>query len=535
MEPVLTPEAMDEADRRTIAAGTPVDVLMERAGRAVAWEVRRVAHGTLRAARRASCAARATTAATGSSPRACSRAGACGPACSSSPTGSTTSRSTRALADAHVAVDAMFGTGFRGALEGDAALVAEQLAAWDGPTVAVDIPSGVDGLRGLVARAHRARRPARSPSPRASPVWCSSPGARTPARSWSPTSGSTSGPGRTRGLVTDDDVRAWLPPPGARRAQVAVGGDGRRRLGRHDRRADVREPRRDAGRRRDRVVRVARGRRRARRLRHRGDHAPAARHAERRPGPERGGAGAGGDRPVRRARASVPGSGPTRQVGLAVRALVAEARAPLVLDADGLNALAGDFAAFDARRTLGAPAVLTPHTGEYERLMGRPVGDDRIAAACALAERSGAVVLLKGPGTVVAAPGGRGGAQPDRRRRARDRGQRRRAHRDRRRVPGPGDAARSRRRRRRRGCTGPPPTGWWRPTAPASSPATSSGACRVRCRPWEWPHERSVREPGIPASNGAGASAPEHTSERRGRVSGPQGASLRAGDESGQA
>ena len=95
-----------------------------------------------------------------------------------------------------------------------------------------------------------------------------------------------------------------------------------------------------------------------------------------------------------------------------MRALVAEARAPLVLDADGLNALTGDFTAFDARRTLGAPAVLTPHEGEYERLMGRPVGDDRIEAACTLAERSGAVVLLKGPGTVVAAPGGRVALNP---------------------------------------------------------------------------------------------------------------------------
>jgi NAD(P)H-hydrate epimerase len=101
-----------------------------------------------------------------------------------------------------------------------------------------------------------------------------------------------------------------------------------------------------------------------------------------------------------------PGLGSDAEVGFAVRALVAEARVPLVLDADGLNALAGDFAALGARRTLGAPAVLTPHAGEYERLMGRPVGDDRIEAACTLAERSGAVVLLKGPGTVVAAPGG---------------------------------------------------------------------------------------------------------------------------------
>ena len=105
-----------------------------------------------------------------------------------------------------------------------------------------------------------------------------------------------------------------------------------------------------------------------------------------------------------RAFALGPGLGAEPAIRPAVCALVAEARVPLVLDADGLNALEGDLAPLRARVTLGAPAVLTPHEGEYARLMGEPVGGDRIAAARALAERSGAVVLLKGPGTVIAGP-----------------------------------------------------------------------------------------------------------------------------------
>ena len=50
--------------------------------------------------------------------------------------------------------------------------------------------------------------------------------------------------------------------------------------------------------------------------------------------------------------------------------------------------------------------MLTPHAAEYERLAGRPVGADRVEAARDLAARLHAVVLLKGPGTVIAAPEG---------------------------------------------------------------------------------------------------------------------------------
>ena len=78
---------------------------------------------------------------------------------------------------------------------------------------------------------------------------------------------------------------------------------------------------------------------------------------------------------------------------------------PLVLDADGLNALAGDLAPLprpaDARRARRSSPRTTAST---RGSTGAPVGADRIAAAPALAERRGAVVLLKGPGTVVAEP-----------------------------------------------------------------------------------------------------------------------------------
>lgn len=79
---------------------------------------------------------------------------------------------------------------------------------------------------------------------------------------------------------------------------------------------------------------------------------------------------------------------------------------PVVVDADGLRLLTRPELAACLRRR-AAPTVLTPHDGELAALAGTEPGPDRIAAARAAAADTKAVVLLKGGPTVVADPGGR--------------------------------------------------------------------------------------------------------------------------------
>jgi NAD(P)H-hydrate epimerase len=86
-----------------------------------------------------------------------------------------------------------------------------------------------------------------------------------------------------------------------------------------------------------------------------------------------------------------------------VRELVRGAPVPAVIDADALNAFAGDANALADRK---AEAVLTPHLGELARLVDRSL-DDAVTEARGLAGRTDAVALLKGTRTVVAAPDGR--------------------------------------------------------------------------------------------------------------------------------
>jgi len=100
-----------------------------------------------------------------------------------------------------------------------------------------------------------------------------------------------------------------------------------------------------------------------------------------------------------------PGLGVGASTQAAVRDVVAAAGLPLLIDGDALTALGRDVASvLGERRT---PTVLTPHDGEYERLTGARPRPDRLDAAQRLATETGAVVLLKGPSTVVAAPDGR--------------------------------------------------------------------------------------------------------------------------------
>jgi hydroxyethylthiazole kinase-like uncharacterized protein yjeF len=99
--------------------------------------------------------------------------------------------------------------------------------------------------------------------------------------------------------------------------------------------------------------------------------------------------------------AAGPGLGRSPGITSLVLALVEKTTVPLVLDADGLNAIAGTVGRLRGR---AAPLVLTPHPGEFSRLTGRDtqaIQGDRERLALAFAADHGLVLVLKGQGTVV--------------------------------------------------------------------------------------------------------------------------------------
>jgi NAD(P)H-hydrate epimerase len=107
---------------------------------------------------------------------------------------------------------------------------------------------------------------------------------------------------------------------------------------------------------------------------------------------------------TRQALALGPGLGTRAATQDLVRKLVKKVPIPLILDADGLNAVAEDPACLKTRT---APTILTPHPGEMARLTGKTtvqIQADRLGTAREFAEKFQVVLVLKGARTLVACP-----------------------------------------------------------------------------------------------------------------------------------
>lgn len=101
-----------------------------------------------------------------------------------------------------------------------------------------------------------------------------------------------------------------------------------------------------------------------------------------------------------------PGLGRNPETVEFIHKLLPEIEIPMVIDADGLNAIAEDVSVF---AKLKAPLVITPHPGEMSRLTGTTtqiVQSNRLSAALDTAKRFGSVLVLKGAGTVISSPDG---------------------------------------------------------------------------------------------------------------------------------
>ncbi|TPW00844.1 MAG: hypothetical protein FD125_2916, partial [bacterium] len=107
-----------------------------------------------------------------------------------------------------------------------------------------------------------------------------------------------------------------------------------------------------------------------------------------------------------------PGIGTHPETQALVHSLLGGAKRPMVLDADGLNAIAGHA---DMLGRAPGPLILTPHPGEMARLLGTTSAEiqrDRLGAASRLARERNVCVVLKGACTIVAAPDGRLAVNP---------------------------------------------------------------------------------------------------------------------------
>jgi NAD(P)H-hydrate epimerase len=303
------------------------------------------------------------------------------------------------LAGAAVVVDCVLGTGFAGEPRGAARLAIAAIAASEAPVVAADVPSGVDASSGTAAEvAVRARATATFAAPKVG-LWVQPGKAHAgrvrvvdigiPAGAPAVASAGLIGPG-VLAEVPGRDAQATKFSSG--HVLVCGGSPGLTGAPVMAARAAMRA---GAGYVTACVPAAVQGAVEARLLEVMAlglpDEGAASVVLER--------AGRG---------AVVIGSGSGREAAAAelCRELARRVERPVVLDADGLNAHAGRLEELRARR---APTVLSPHEGELGRLLeidADVVRARRLEHAREAARRSGAVVVLKGDGTVVAAPDG---------------------------------------------------------------------------------------------------------------------------------
>jgi NAD(P)H-hydrate epimerase len=379
VQPIVTPSEMAEIDA---AAPEPVEVLIDRAGAAVARTALQLLGGAY-GRRVVVVAGKGNNGADGRA--AAAQLEGRGVRC----TVIDAAAAPAVLPRADLVIDAAYGTGFRGTYEAPAP------ADPDTAVLAVDIPSGIDGITGAASG-----RPLAATRTVTFAAW--KPGLLlgegaglagdvevadigldpSGARAW---------------RVTADDVAAWLP---ARErsthkwkaaAWLIAGSPGMTGAGRL---AAASAMRSGAG-----YLRVS---------------TP--------------GAGTEVDAPVEavvspvgeawadevlaqldrfRAIGIGPGLGADDAIADEVRHLVSGSKVATVVDGDGLRALGAAAATVIRGRGPDAPlVVLTPHDGEFAALDGAAPGADRFAAVRGLARATGAVVLLKGPATLIADPEG---------------------------------------------------------------------------------------------------------------------------------
>ncbi|HZR46345.1 MAG TPA: NAD(P)H-hydrate dehydratase, partial [Candidatus Manganitrophaceae bacterium] len=99
-----------------------------------------------------------------------------------------------------------------------------------------------------------------------------------------------------------------------------------------------------------------------------------------------------------------PGLSQNSETQRLVRALIAEVSLPMVVDADGINAIAADLSVLKKKK---GPLILTPHPGEMGRLLGTradAVQRERFDVAADFAEKWGVFLVLKGAHTIIAGP-----------------------------------------------------------------------------------------------------------------------------------